>query len=210
MHKFKVKSVAGGLVTAILGLSISGGLAVGAPTQVSQPSSQSNFAGSFQLPQRWNDDYQPETRCGTPGSTGTYTKATRRWFKQTDAVSVANLNDIAVPITHTIKNARTQTTEISGKAKAKGDLAKYLTNAFGFSYVYEVHWSVQQVVGPYQLPPNRQGRLVWGFTMLDTNNQDVQCGADQTWHAIGKPYNASSPEARYSELRLDVAPRYGE
>lgn len=55
-----------------------------------------DFGGDFELPQRWNDDYKPETRCGTPGKTGTYVTASRRWFKQTDAASVANLNSESI------------------------------------------------------------------------------------------------------------------
>ena len=182
-------------------------VAVGTPVPAS--AAPGSFAGDFELPQRWNDDYKPETRCGTPGKTGTYVTASRRWFKQTDAASVANLNSESIPVTQTVKTTRTQATETSAKAKGEGELAKYLTSAYGFSYVYQVHWSLNQVVGPYQLPPHREGRLVWGFTMLDTDNQDVRCGADQLWHATGKPYYASSPEARYSELRLDPATDYG-
>lgn len=173
------------------------------------PASATTFPGDFALPQRWNDDYRPETRCGTPGQNGTYVTAHRRWFKQTDATSVANRNDEPVAVTHTVTTARTQTTEVSGKATGKGELATYLTSAFGFSYVYQQHWSVKQVIGPYQVPPHSQGQLVWGFTMLDTDNQDVRCGADQLWHSVDKPYFASSPEARYSELRLQPAPDYG-
>lgn len=195
------------LLTAAVALVGASASLFAAPA-VAAASSPGSFAGDFELPQRWNDDYRPESHCATPGLNGTYVTATRRWFKQTDAASVANRNAEAVPVKHTITDARTQTTEVSGKAKAEGELAKYLTETFGFSYVYEVHWSVNQVVGPYQLPPNREGKLMWGFTMLDTDNQDVHCGEDQLWHATGKQYSASSPEARYSELRLDDAPKY--
>ena len=45
-------------------------------------------------------------------------------------------------------------------------------------------------------------------TMLDTDGQDVRCNSDQQWEAQGKPYSASVPEARYSELRLEDAPEW--
>lgn len=157
----------------------------------------------FELPSRWNTDYSPGARCGTPGENGTYVEATRHWFKQTDAASVANFNDEPVPVTHTVTQKRTETTEVSASAKDKGELAKFVSNAFGFTYVNQIYWKFKQVVGPYTLPPQTQGRLVWGFSMLDTDNQDVTCGEDQTWHAVGAPYTASFPEAKYSELRID-------
>ncbi|GAB3942895.1 hypothetical protein [Corynebacterium tapiri] len=167
------------------------------------------FPGDFQLPQRWNSDYQPGTHCSTPGQNGVYMNATRRWFKQTDAASVANRNDHDVPVTHTVTEKRVQTTEVSGTIKAKGELAKYLTQQYGFSYVHEQYWKLDQVVGPYTLPANRQGKLVWGFTMLDSDNQDVRCSSDQQWVPVGKAYTSSVPEARYSELRIDDAPVFG-
>jgi len=151
----------------------------------------------FELPSRWNTDYSPGARCGTPGENGTYVEATRHWFKQTDAASVANFNDEPVPVTHTVTQKRTETTEVSASAKDKGELAKFVSNAFGFTYVNQIYWKFKQVVGPYTLPPQTQGRLVWGFSMLDTDNQDV------TWHAVGAPYTSTFPEAKYSELRID-------
>ena len=81
-----------------------------------------------------------------------------------------------------------------------------LTKTYGFNYVGEQHWKLNQVVGPYTLPANSQGKLVWGFTMLDTDGQDVRCNSDQQWEVQGKPYSASVPEARYSELRLEDTP----
>ena len=33
--------------------------------------------------------------------------------------------------------------------------------------------------------------------------QDVKCSADQVWEPVGKPYEFSVPEARYSELKVD-------
>lgn len=186
---------------------------IGPPTESSvgatahaEPMVNSSFAGDFELPQRWNDDYKPGTECATPGEAGVWVSAKRRWFKQTDAASVANRNEESIPVSHSVTNKRTQTLEVSGQAKGEGDLAKYATNAFGFNYVHQVHWSLEQTVGPYELPSGRQGKLVWGFTILDTDNQNVECGVDQVWHSQGEPYSASIPEARYSELRLDDAP----
>ena len=84
-------------------------------------------AADFELPQRWNEDHKPGTHCSTPGENGTYVTATRRWFKQTDATSVANRNDEPVPVSHTVTQARTQTIEVSGSIKGEGELAKVLT-----------------------------------------------------------------------------------
>ena len=167
-----------------------------------------DFGGDFELPQRWNDDYKPGTHCSTPGENGTYVTAKRRWFKQTDATSVANRNAEEVPVKHTVTQARTQTIEVSGSVEGTGELAKVLTKTYGFNYVSEQHWKLNHVVGPYTLPANSQGKLVWGFTMLDTDGQDVRCNSDQQWEAQGKPYSATVPEARYSELRLEDAPEW--
>ena len=166
----------------------------------------SDFGGDFELPQRWNDDFKPGTHCATPGENSTYVTAKRRWFKQTDAASVANHNAEPVPVKHTVSKARTETVEVSGSVQGEGDLAKILTKTYGFNYVSEQHWKINQVVGPYTLPANSQGKLVWGFTMLDTDGQDVHCNRDQVWETVGKPYSATVPEARYSELRLEDAP----
>lgn len=166
----------------------------------------SDFGGDFELPQRWNDDYKPGTHCATPGENSTYVTAKRRWFKQTDAASVANHNAEPVPVKHTVSKARTETVEVSGSVQGEGDLAKILTKTYGFNYVSEQHWKINQVVGPYTLTANSQGKLVWGFTMLDTDGQDVRCNRDQVWETVGKPYSATVPEARYSELRLEDAP----
>ena len=166
----------------------------------------SDFGGDFELPQRWNDDFKPGTHCAPPGETSTYVTAKRRWFKQTDAASVANHNAEPVPVKHTVSKARTETVEVSGSVQGEGDLAKILTKTYGFNYVSEQHWKINQVVGPYTLPANSQGKLVWGFTMLDTDGQDVRCNRDQVWETVGKPYSATVPEARYSELRLEDAP----
>ena len=165
-----------------------------------------DFGGDFELPQRWNEDHKPGTRCSTPGENGTYVTATRRWFKQTDATSVANRNAESVPVSHTVTQSRTQTIEVSGSLKGEGELAKVLTQTYGFTYVNEQHWKLNQKVGPYELPANSQGKLVWGFTMLDTDGQDVRCTQDLTWEAQGAPYSATVPEARYSELQLSDAP----
>ena len=166
----------------------------------------SDFGGDFELPQRWNDDFKPGRHCATPGENSTYVTAKRRWFKQTDAASVANHNAEPVPVKHTVSKARTETVEVSGSVQGEGDLAKILTKTYGFNYVSEQHWKINQVVGPYTLPANSQGKLVWGFTMLDTDGQDVRCNRDQVWETVGKPYSATVPEARYSELRLEDAP----
>ena len=166
----------------------------------------SDFGGDFELPQRWNDDFKPGTHCATPGENSTYVTAKRRWFKQTDAASVANHNAEPLPVKHTVSKARTETVQVSGSVRGEGDLAKILTKTYGFNYVSEQHWKINQVVGPYTLPANSQGKLVWGFTMLDTDGQDVRCNRDQVWETVGKPYSATVPEARYSELRLEDAP----
>lgn len=166
----------------------------------------SDFGGDFELPQRWNDDFKPGTHCATPGENSTYVTAKRRWFKQTDAASVANHNAEPLPVKHTVSKARTETVQVSGSAQGEGDLTKILTKTYGFNYVSEQHWKINQVVGPYTLPANSQGKLVWGFTMLDTDGQDVRCNGDQVWETVGKPYSATVPESRYSELRLEDAP----
>ncbi|MDK4310894.1 hypothetical protein QPX48_03675 [Corynebacterium accolens] len=166
----------------------------------------SDFGGDFELPQRWNDDFKPGTHCATPGENSTYVTAKRRWFKQTDAASVANHNAEPLPVKHTVSKARTEIVQVSGSVRGEGDLAKILTKTYGFNYVSEQHWKINQVVGPYTLPANSQGKLVWGFTMLDTDGQDVRCNQDQVWETVGKPYSATVPESRYSELRLEDAP----
>lgn len=166
----------------------------------------SDFGGDFELPQRWNDDFKPGTHCATPGENSTYVTAKRRWFKQTDAASVANHNAEPLPVKHTVSKARTETVQVSGSVRGEGDLAKILTKTYGFNYVSEQHWKINQVVGPYTLPANSQGKLVWGFTLLDTDGQDVRCNQDQVWETVGKPYSATVPESRYSELRLEDAP----
>lgn len=156
----------------------------------------------FELPQRWNEDLTPGTHCATPGRTDTYVEATRRWFKQTDAASVSNDTEAPVPVEQTVKQKRVQTLEVSGTFTPKGDLVKNVSRAYGWKYVHEVYWSLNQVVGPYTLDSGKQGRLVWGFTMLDGDAQDVKCSPDQVWQPIGQPYSFSVPEARYSELRV--------
>lgn len=191
--------VAGGLVS-----SVAAGEAEAAPAASTQ-NSPGTFGGDFELPQRWNEDFQPGSRCTPPGTVGTYVSAKRHWFKQTDAASVANHNSKPVPVTQQIKETRTQTTEISAKVKPVGELERYVATAFGLDYVHLVQWSLTQKVGPYTLPANRQGKLVWGFSMLDIDAQDVRCGEDLKWHPVGSSYQATIPEARYSELRLDDA-----
>lgn len=156
----------------------------------------------FELPQRWNDDLAPGTHCATPGLKDTYVTATRRWFKQTDAASVANDTEETIPVTQTVKEKRVQTLEVSGTITPKGDLVKNVSRAYGWKYVHEVTWSLNQKVGPYMLAPQTQGRLVWGFTMLDGDAQDVTCSRDQVWEPVGKPYTFTVPEARYAELRV--------
>ena len=159
----------------------------------------------FELPQRWNDDLAPGSHCATPGQTDTYVTAKRRWFKQTDAASVANFTEEPVPVSQTVKEKREETLEVSGTFTPKGDLAKNVSRAYGWKYVHQVTWALNQKVGPYTLAPNTQGRLVWGFTMLDGDAQDVRCGEDQVWGAVGKQYAFTLPEARYAELRVESA-----
>ncbi|WP_293767802.1 hypothetical protein [uncultured Corynebacterium sp.] len=194
------------LVRALAAGAAAGALSLGVaavPAQAVSP------AASYRLPQRWNDDYQPGTHCASPGARGTYVTAERVWFNQTDAASVANRNGESVPVTHKVTDKRTQTTEVSLTVTPQGGIEKYLSNAFGFNYVHEVHWSVGETVGPYELGPNEQGTLVWGFMVLDADAQDVRCSTDQEWVATGSPYSVSAPQARYSELRLADAPVFG-
>lgn len=159
----------------------------------------------FELPQRWNEELAPGSHCATPGRTDTFVDATRRWFKQTDAASVGNDTEGAVPVEQTVKEKRVQTLEVSGTFTPKGDLVKNVSRAYGWKYVHQVTWSLNQVVGPYLLDAGKHGRLVWGFIMLDGDAQDVKCSADQVWEPIGTPYDFSVPEARYSELRVEEA-----
>lgn len=156
----------------------------------------------FELPQRWNTDLAPGSTCATPGLKDTYVTATRRWFKQTDAASVANDTEETVPVTQTVKEKRVQTLEVSGTFTPKGDLVKNVSRAYGWKYVHEVSWALNQKVGPYMLAPGTQGRLVWGFTMLDGDAQDVVCGEGKVWEGVGKQYSFTVPEARYSELMV--------
>ena len=53
----------------------------------------------FELPQRWNSDYEPGTECSTPGENGTYLTAKKRWFKQTDASSAVSYTHLTLPTT---------------------------------------------------------------------------------------------------------------
>ena len=162
----------------------------------------------FELPQRWNDDYKPGTACSTPGDTGAYVTARDRWFKQTDAASVANHDSVDVPVTQTVTQTREQTFKVSAKVKGEGELAKIMTNTFGFTYVHEVHWKLNQKVGPYTLPAGQQGRLAWGFIILEAEGQNVRCTPDLVWKQSGKPYHISAPETKYAELQIDQAPHY--
>ena len=75
---------------------------------------------NFELPQRWNDNYKPGTRCTPQGTRGVYVTASRRWFKQTDGASVENTTDTAMPVTHTVTVKRSETTEVKGEIKAAG------------------------------------------------------------------------------------------
>lgn len=160
----------------------------------------------FELPQRWNTDLAPGSRCATPGMTDTYVDATRRWFKQTDAASVGNDTEGPVPVEQTVKEKRVQTLEVSGTFTPKGDLVKNVSRSYGWKYVHQVTWALNQVVGPYTLEAGQHGRLLWGFIMLDGDAQDVKCSPDQVWEPVGKPYRFSVPEARYSELRVEASP----
>ncbi|WP_426717935.1 hypothetical protein [Corynebacterium auriscanis] len=172
-------------------------------------SSPGMFAGAFQLPQRWNEDFKPYTECATPGSAAKYVSAQHRWFKQTDAATVGNNTEEAVPVTHKVTNKRVQTTEVSATVTPDGELAKLLNSAYGFNYVYQAFWKLTETVGPYTLQPHQQGRLVWGFTILDADVQPVKCTEDLQWAPTGATYKVSVPEGRYSELRLEEAPDFG-
>ena len=99
---------------ALLSAAVVAGLA--APAQAAAP--------EFELPQRWNDDLAPGSHCATPGQTDTYVTAKRRWFKQTDAASVANFTEEAVPVSQNVKEKRVETLEVSGTFTPKGDLVK--------------------------------------------------------------------------------------
>jgi len=163
----------------------------------------SNSGINFELPQRWNDAYKPGTR-GTPqGTRGVYVTASRRWFKQTDGASVEYTTDTVLPVTHTVTVKRSETTEVKAEIKADGTLATYLNQSYGFDYIDPVSWELSQKVGPYNLAPHTHGRLVWGFIMLDVDAQNVSCGADLPWHAVGKPFSGTNPESRYAELRSE-------
>ncbi|AWB83941.1 hypothetical protein [Corynebacterium liangguodongii] len=178
----------------------------------SQPPEAAHAAtgpAEYILPQRWNDDYKPGSHCATPGEGGIYVNASRRWFDQTDAASVANRNATPVPVTHKVTQARSSTLQISATVQPKGEIERYIATAYGLNYVRVQQWSVGETVGPYELGANRQGKLVWGFMMLDTDNQNVRCSEDQVWEAEGARYAATVPESRYSELREDDAPVFG-
>ena len=97
---------------------------------------------------------------------------------------------------------------MSAKVKGEGELAKIMTNTFGFTYVHEVHWKLNQKVGPYTLPAGQQGRLAWGFIVLEAEGQNVRCTPDLVWKQSGKPYRISAPETKYAELQIDQAPHY--
>ena len=144
----------------------------------------SNSGINFELPQRWNDNYKPGTRCTPQGTRGVYVTASRRWFKQTDGASVENTTDTVLPVTHTVTVKRSETTEVKAEIKADGTLATYLNQSYGFDYIDTVSWELSQKVGPYNLAPHTHGRLVWGFIMLDVDAQNVSCGADLTLSLI--------------------------
>lgn len=164
----------------------------------------------YVLPQRWNDDYQPGSECATPSEPGSYVQAQRRWFDQTDAASVANRNATPTPVKQTVKESRTTVLTVSAKATPTApELAGFLYRAYGLNYTHMEHWTLGQTVGPYQLPAGKQGKLVWGFMMLDASVQDVRCSPDLIWEAEGAPYTTTAPESRYSELRIDAAPVFG-
>lgn len=189
---------------AVLAAAFSAALAVGGASALDAAAATQPAGYEFELPQRWNDDLAPGNRCATPGLKDTYVSARRRWFKQTDATSVSNATEETIPVTHTVKEKRVQTLEVSGTFKPKGDLVKNVSRSYGWNYVREISWAFNQKVGPYLLAPQTQGRLVWGFVMLDGDAQDVLCGRDQRWAATGKPYTFSVPEARYSELVVEA------
>ncbi|WP_328699869.1 hypothetical protein [Corynebacterium qintianiae] len=110
-------------------------IAVAAASALLQPvaHAETNGPAEYILPQRWNDDYKPGSRCSTPGQGGIYVTAERRWFDQTDAASVANRNDFAVPVTHTVTQARTTTLQISATIQPKGEIERYLATAYGLN-----------------------------------------------------------------------------
>ncbi|MSS45190.1 hypothetical protein FYJ43_03820 [Cutibacterium sp. WCA-380-WT-3A] len=193
------RAVMGG-VTAAVALTT---VLSAAPAHAVDESSSTGI--NFELPQRWNDDYKPGTRCTPQGTRGVYVTASRRWFKQTDGASVENSTNATVPVTHTVTVKRSETTEVKAEIKAEGTLATYLNQSYGFDYVDAVSWELSQKVGPYDLAPHTQGRLVWGFVMLDVDAQNVTCGADLTWHAVGKPFSGTNPESRYAELTSEGA-----
>lgn len=183
---------------------LAAGVAFGGVSAPVAPAATQPAGYEFELPQRWNEDLAPGSRCATPGLKDTYVSARRRWFKQTDAASVSNFTEETIPVTHTVKEKRVQTLEVSGTFTPKGDLVKNVSRSYGWNYVREISWALNQKVGPYLLAPQTQGRLVWGFVMLDGDAQDVLCGRDQRWAATGRPYTFSVPEARYSELVVEA------
>lgn len=186
---------------ALLGLA---GVVVTLPSVLAPAAAVAHAdAIDFELPQRWNADLTPGSRCATPGQKDTYVEARRRWFKQTDAASVSNFTADPVPVSQNVKEKRVETLEVSGTFTPKGDLVGNVSRAYGWTYVHESSWTLNQKVGPYTLAPGKQGRLVWGFIMLDGDAQDVVCGEDQRWSAVGKRYAFTLPEARHAELKVD-------
>jgi hypothetical protein len=191
------RAVVGAVTAAVASTTVLSAVPAGAVQE------SPNNGINFELPQRWNDNYKPGTRCTPQGTRGVYVTASRRWFKQTDGASVENTTDTAMPVTHTVTVKRSETTEVKGEIKADGTLTTYLNQSYGFDYINTVSWELSQKVGPYDLAPHTQGRLVWGFIMLDVDAQNVSCGADLTWHAVGKPFSGTNPESRYAELRSE-------
>ena len=162
------------------------------------------------LPQRDLGPANPTTigeRCSNPGDTGQTVKIKRTYFDgSAGSWTVSNYNDEPLPVTRSIKETKTKTWNVSAGVDFK--LLDLINFTFSSSYTDSQSYEVGEQVGPYTLPANSQGKLVWGFTMLDTDGQDVRCNSDQQWEAQGKPYSASVPEARYSELRLEDAPEW--
>ncbi len=199
-----LRNAAATVLAGSVATAFSAALAVGGANAPEAAAATRPTGYEFELPQRWNDDLAPGSRCATPGRTDTYVSARRRWFKQTDASSVSNVTDETIPVTHTVREKRVQTLEVSGTFTPKGDVVKNVSRSYGWNYVREISWAFNQKVGPYLLAPHTQGRLVWGFVMLDGDAQDVLCGRDQRWAATGAPYTFSVPEARYSELQVEA------
>ena len=146
---------------------------------------------NFELPQRWNDNYKPGTRCTPQGTRGVYVTASRRWFKQTDGASVENTTDTAMPVTHTVTVKRSETTEVKGEIKADGTLTTYLNQSYGFDYINRCRGSC---------------RRRWDLTTLLRTPRVVWSGDSSCWMLTPRMLAAEliSPGTRSGSRSLEL------